>query len=60
MDIHHCALCSKPVDLTVDPCDENGMPVHGECYLVRITGKRGTDVPLLPLIIASERKQILF
>jgi hypothetical protein len=61
MDIHHCVLCSKPVDLRIEPCDENGMPVHEDCYVNRITGKRGTDLlPLLPLVIASERAEILF
>jgi hypothetical protein len=60
MDIHHCVLSSKTVDLRIEPCDENGMPVHGECYLVRITGKRGTEGRLAPLVIASERAEILF
>ena len=39
MDIPHCVLCSKLVDLRVEPCDENGMPVHEDCYVNRITGK---------------------
>jgi len=60
MDIHRCVLCSKPVDLRIEPCDENGMPVHEDCYVNRITGKRGTDVRLAPLVIASERTEILF
>jgi len=31
-----CIICSKPVDLTVDLiADENGGPVHEDCYLKR-------------------------
>jgi len=60
MDIHQCVLCSKPVDLRIEPCNENGMPVHEDCYVNRITGKRGTDGRLAPLVIASELTEILF
>jgi hypothetical protein len=28
MGTHLCVICSEPVDLTIDPCDETGDPVH--------------------------------
>jgi hypothetical protein len=35
----HCAICSEPVDLTVDlSADEDGKAVHEDCYVRRITG----------------------
>ncbi len=34
-----CALCGKPVDLTIDlEGDETGETVHQECYFDRLTG----------------------
>jgi hypothetical protein len=37
-----CAVCNKAVDLTKDiNTDENGQPVHVECYLERLKGKSG-------------------
>jgi len=34
-----CALCGKPVDLTIDlEVDETGKTVHQECYFDRIIG----------------------
>jgi hypothetical protein len=36
-----CPICRKPIDLTVDLCaDENGQPVHEDCYARRITVSR--------------------
>jgi hypothetical protein len=33
-----CTLCSKPVDLLIDlSADENGMAVHEECCVRRLT-----------------------
>jgi hypothetical protein len=34
-----CALCSKPVDLTIDlNADETGMTVHEQCYVNKASG----------------------
>jgi hypothetical protein len=34
----HCVFCNQPMDLQVDLCaDENGMAIHEECYVKRIT-----------------------
>lgn len=52
MGTHNCAVCSEPVDLTVDPCDETGHPVHKQCYLGRITGKSDTTIPVAGLAMA--------
>jgi hypothetical protein len=46
MGTHNCAVCSEPVDLTVDRCDETGDPVHKQCYLGRITGKSVAATPI--------------
>ena len=53
MDTHRCELCYEPVDLTVDPCDETGNPVHEKCYFDRVAGKTDTAVPLPGLAMAS-------
>lgn len=44
MGTHLCVICSEPVDLTIDPCDETGDPVHKHCYLIRMTGKSDTAI----------------
>jgi hypothetical protein len=32
-----CAICSDPIDLTIDLCaDENGEPIHEGCYVNRL------------------------
>ena len=31
-----CWICGKPVSLENCKVDEQGLPVHGECYLVRV------------------------
>ena len=37
-----CALCRKPVTLETDLyADENGKPVHEDCYVRRILSSRG-------------------
>lgn len=46
MGTHYCVICSEPVDLTVDPCDETGDPVHKHCYVMRMTEKSETAIPL--------------
>jgi hypothetical protein len=34
-----CAFCNKPIDLTIDlNAAENGMTVHEQCYVNKITG----------------------
>jgi hypothetical protein len=34
-----CVLCNKSVDLTIDlNADENGMTVHEQCYVNKISG----------------------
>jgi hypothetical protein len=36
-----CALCGKPVDLTIDlEADENGKTVHPHCYFDQLTGSK--------------------
>jgi hypothetical protein len=33
-----CAICGDPVDLVINLCaDENGEPIHEDCYVKRIT-----------------------
>lgn len=46
MGTHNCAVCSEPVDLTVDRCDETGDPVHKRCYLARIAAKSDIALPV--------------
>jgi hypothetical protein len=60
MGTHNCAVCSEPVDLTVDRCDETGDPVHKQCYLGRITGKSvaATPIPEQNIIQAFEMRVI--
>jgi hypothetical protein len=42
-----CAVCNKAVDLAKDiHKDENGQPVHVECYLERLNNKSGNTSPL--------------
>ena len=31
-----CWICGKPVSLENCKVDEQGFPVHGECYVVRV------------------------
>jgi hypothetical protein len=39
-----CALCSKPVNLQIDLyADENGKPVHEECYVNRLVSARANQ-----------------
>jgi hypothetical protein len=45
----YCVLCNRPVDLTFDPCDETGKPVHQKCYFDRIIGKADTSAFVLQL-----------
>jgi hypothetical protein len=36
-----CKICAKPVDLTGDLyADENGKPVHEDCYVKHVTSSR--------------------
>jgi hypothetical protein len=32
-----CSLCKLPVILESSKTDENGKPVHGECYVLQIS-----------------------
>lgn len=46
MSTLNCALCSQPVNLTIDlACDETGKAVHEQCYVDRITGGKDTVLP---------------
>jgi hypothetical protein len=37
----NCALCSEPVNLSIDlACDETGKVVHEQCYVDRIKGEK--------------------
>jgi hypothetical protein len=39
-----CRICSAPVDLTVDLyADENGKPVHEDCYVTRLLASQRQD-----------------
>jgi hypothetical protein len=42
-----CWICSKAIDLNHCKTDEQGLPVHGECYVSRIAVKNATQ-ELLP------------
>ena len=46
MGTHDCAVCSEPVDLMIDHCDETGDPVHKRCYLARIAARSDTAIPV--------------
>jgi hypothetical protein len=37
LDFLLCSLCNKPVELTTTKVDENGRPVHEECYVQSLT-----------------------
>ncbi len=37
-----CAICTRSVDLNVDlNADENGKAVHEECYVKRVSSRKG-------------------
>jgi hypothetical protein len=36
LDVPLCELCKKPIELTTTKIDENGKPVHEECYVQSI------------------------
>ena len=37
-----CIVCSMPIDLQIDLyADENGKPVHEDCYVTPITNDHG-------------------
>jgi hypothetical protein len=36
LNVPLCSLCKKPVELTTTNIDENGKPVHEECYVQSI------------------------
>jgi hypothetical protein len=41
-----CQLCNKPVNLNQDHCaDENGKPVHENCYVQRLMSSTRSDPP---------------
>jgi hypothetical protein len=33
-----CSICNQPIRLEACKSDENGKPVHEECYLQRLMG----------------------
>lgn len=33
---HCCWICGRPIALENCKVDEHGLPVHGECYAVRV------------------------
>jgi hypothetical protein len=57
MGTHLCVICSEPVDLTIDPCDETGDPVHKHCYLIRMTGKSDSAISNPQKIIQASQMQ---
>jgi|HubBroStandDraft_2_1064218.scaffolds.fasta_scaffold194970_2 hypothetical protein len=44
LNIPLCSVCHTSVDLETAKTDEDGKPIHEECYLAKICGK----VPLTP------------
>ena len=36
INIPMCALCDKPIALETAKADENGKPVHEDCYIKRL------------------------
>ena len=38
-----CAICGKPIFLEDASVDENGKPVHEECYLTKIRAEEKRD-----------------
>jgi hypothetical protein len=38
-----CAICNKPVDLTITKTKERGKAVHEECYVLRQALKDATQ-----------------
>jgi hypothetical protein len=50
-----CALCHQPLSLTTaDTCsDEDGKPVHQECYTTCVTQRNPIKVPESPFVDRS-------
>ena len=37
-----CAICGKPLRLATAKSDNGGLPIHEECYLLRLKLKQAT------------------
>jgi hypothetical protein len=35
---HFCVICNEPIKLETAKSDEDGNPVHDDCYLKKISG----------------------
>jgi len=44
-DLLRCSFCSRPVGIEAAKTDEHGKPIHEECSIIRVTGKK--KLPLL-------------
>ena len=40
-----CAICGKPLRLATAKSDNGGLPIHEECYMLRLKLKQATTVP---------------
>ena len=40
-----CAICGKPLRLAAARSENGGLPIHEECYLLRLKLKQGTVPP---------------
>jgi len=38
-----CTICEQPIPIETAKTDDNGHPIHEECYLLRVRLKRATD-----------------
>ena len=35
----HCSICAEPISLELNKVDEDGKPMHEECYVAKLTQK---------------------
>jgi hypothetical protein len=40
-----CSICNKPVDLDIAVTDQDGKPVHEECYVLKMRLKEARKPP---------------
>jgi len=40
-----CGICNKPVDLEIAVTDQDGKPVHEECYVLKLRLKDAKKPP---------------
>ena len=54
-----CAICGKPLRLAAAKAENGGLPIHEECYLLRLKLKQATmppkssETPLTPASVVE-------